>query len=191
MRITFGEGLKTKLAGWSGRRKAAAGAVRLDSRELEFLPAALGIVETPPSPIGRAIVWLLIALFTIAVLWSCFGQVDEVAVAQGKVIPSGYTKTIQAYDTGVVKSIHVQDGSKVQAGDVLVELDTTMTAADLARQSKERAFYQLEINRRNIRPSWPWPGRRWTRRRRRWKRRRQPGKNWRCSWRLPWTGKIE
>jgi len=47
----------------------------------------------------------------------------------------------------VVKAIHVEDGSKVQAGDVLIELDTTLTAADLARESKEQAYYQLEIKR--------------------------------------------
>jgi hemolysin D len=27
--------------------------------ELEFLPAALEIVETPPSPIGRALLWII------------------------------------------------------------------------------------------------------------------------------------
>lgn len=119
----------------------------LSKDELEFLPAALEVVETPPSPIGRTVVWLLISAFTIALIWACIGHVDEVSVAQGKVIPSGYTKTIQAYDTGVVKQINVKDGSKVQPGDVLVELDTTITAADLARQTKEKSYYQLEIQR--------------------------------------------
>lgn len=120
---------------------------QLTKDELEFLPAALEVVETPPSPLGRAIVWLLIVLFVVALLWACIGHVDEVAVAQGKIIPSGYTKTIQSFDTGVVKAIRVKNGSKVQSGDVLIELDTTFTEADLARQSKEAAYYQLEITR--------------------------------------------
>ena len=96
----------------------AADASKLTKAEMEFLPAAMEVVETPPSPIGRAIIWLLISLFVIAVIWACIGQIDEVAVAQGKVIPSGYTKTIQVFDTGVVKQIHVKDGDKVHAGDV-------------------------------------------------------------------------
>lgn len=120
---------------------------KLSKDELEFLPGALEVAQTPPSPVGLATAWLIISLFSIAVLWACIGHVDEVAVAQGKVIPSGYTKTIQAFDTGVVKSIHVKDGDKVQAGDVLIELDTTFTAADLARQTKEQSYYQLEIQR--------------------------------------------
>ncbi|WP_425060143.1 Hemolysin secretion protein D, chromosomal [Sporomusa carbonis] len=115
--------------------------------EMEFLPAALEIVEKPPSPIGRATAWAIIMLFSVALIWACVGEVDEVAVATGKVIPSGYTKAIQAFDTGVVKAIHVKDGSKVKAGDILIELDTTMTAADLARQSKELAYLKLETTR--------------------------------------------
>jgi len=83
----------------------------------------------------------------ITMVWVSLGHIDEVAVATGKVIPSGYTKTIQAFDTGVIKNIHVQDGSHVKAGDVLIELDTTFTSADLAHQLQEQAYYQLEIDR--------------------------------------------
>ena len=57
--------------------------------ELEFLPAALEIVESPPSPIGRALLWIIVSFFVIALVWAVIGTVDEVAVAPGKVIPSG------------------------------------------------------------------------------------------------------
>src|SRR5215471_16942149 len=66
--------------------------------ELAFLPAALEIVETPPS-------------------------------ASGKIVPSGRTKVIQPFETGVVRSIRVEDGQAVKAGDVLIELDPTVNAA--------------------------------------------------------------
>ncbi len=144
MRLIVFNRLREKVKSLKERVSASE---ELNKDELEFLPAALEVLETPPSPVGRLIVWLVIVIFTIAVIWACIGHIDEVAVAQGKVIPSGYTKTIQAFDTGVVKQIRVQDGSKVQPGDVLIELDTTITAADLARQTKEQAYYQLEIKR--------------------------------------------
>jgi len=38
----------------------------LDKHELAFLPAALEIVETPPSPVGRTIVFSIVALFCLA-----------------------------------------------------------------------------------------------------------------------------
>src|SRR5881392_3736962 len=73
-------------------RLPANDVVRLPDRrrdELAFLPAALEIVETPPSPIGRAIGLTLIAVFVLAIAWACLGTVDIVATAPGKIIPSG------------------------------------------------------------------------------------------------------
>src|SRR6516165_129601 len=49
---------------------------RRDKHELAFLPAALEIVETPPSPIGRAIGVTIIALFGLALAWASLGEVD-------------------------------------------------------------------------------------------------------------------
>src|SRR4051812_1372658 len=82
---------------------------RRTRNELAFLPAALEIVETPPSPIGRAIGATLIVLFCLAVAWASFGQIDIVASASGKIIPTGRTKIVQPYESGVVRAIHVQD----------------------------------------------------------------------------------
>mgnify|MGYP003693879997 CR=1 FL=1 len=56
--------------------------------ELAFLPAALEIVETPPSPIGRAIVATIVVLFCAALVWSWWGTIDIVASATGKIVPS-------------------------------------------------------------------------------------------------------
>lgn len=120
---------------------------KLSSTETEFLPAVLEVVETPPSPIGRIMLWTIAALFTIALLWSIFGYVDEVAVAPGKLIPSGNVKIIQAEDKGIIKKINVRDGQRVKQGEVLLELDPTISAADFTRLRKEQAFYTLEIER--------------------------------------------
>src|SRR2546421_5280873 len=115
--------------------------------ELAFLPAALEIVETPPSPIGRAIAFTIIAVFGIALTWACIGTVDIVAVAPGKIIPTGRTKTIQPFETGVVRAIHVRDGQSVRAGDVLIELDPTMTEADQERQRSDLLAAGLDVAR--------------------------------------------
>ena len=103
---------------------------RREKEELAFLPAALEIVETPPSPIGRSIGATIVALFVLALIWAIFGHVDIVASASGKVVPSGRVKLIQPFETGVIRAIHVHDGQSVKAGDVLIELDPTMTAAE-------------------------------------------------------------
>ncbi len=107
------------------------------NRATEFLPAVLEIQQAPPSPIGRAILWTILAVFTTGVLWATFGWIDIVATAQGKIIPSGYSKVIQPYEAGVIAAIHVQDGQVVKQGDVLIELDRTLNRADYDRAANE------------------------------------------------------
>src|SRR6266516_1037083 len=115
--------------------------------ELAFLPAALEIVETPPSPIGRAIAATIILLFCAALVWAWWGTIDIVASASGKIVPSGRTKVVQPFETGVVRSIRVEDGQAVKAGDVLIELDPTVNAAERDHLRSDLLAEQLNIAR--------------------------------------------
>jgi hemolysin D len=114
---------------------------------LAFLPGALEIMETPPSPTGRMIGATIILLFCVALVWAWAGTIDIVASAPGKVIPSGRTKVIQPFETGVVRSIRVQDGQAVKAGDVLIELDPTVNAAERDHLYNDLLAEQLNIAR--------------------------------------------
>ena len=116
-------------------------------RSTEFLPAVLEIQQAPPSPIGRAILWTVMAVFASGVLWATFGWIDIVATAQGKIIPNGYSKVIQPYESGVITAIHVQDGQFVKRGDVLIELDSTMNRADHHRALKEYRAAKVDAAR--------------------------------------------
>ncbi len=100
--------------------------------EAAFLPAALSLQETPAHPAPRRAAWAVCTLFVIAIVWSIFGQIDIVAVAQGRIVVSDSTKTLQPLEASVVKRVLVQDGDSVQAGQVLVELDATNANADQA-----------------------------------------------------------
>ncbi len=115
--------------------------------ELAFLPAALEIAETPPSPVGRAVGATIIAIFCIALAWATFGKVDIVATATGKIVPSGRTKLVQPFETGVVRVIHVHDGQRVKAGETLIELDPTMTAAEHDHFRGDLIAAQLDVAR--------------------------------------------
>src|SRR5215813_12051274 len=121
--------------------------VRRSKHELAFLPAALEIVETPPSPTGRAIGATIITLFCIAFAWTCLGKIDIVASALGKIIPTGRTKVIQPFETGVVRAIHVRDGQSVKAGQVLIELDPTMNEAERNHLRSDLTSAQLDVAR--------------------------------------------
>jgi hemolysin D len=115
--------------------------------EREFLPAALEIIETPASPAGRSIAGAIIAFFVLALTWAVLGWVDIVATAPGKIVPTGRSKVIQPLDSGIVHAIHVQNGQMVKAGDLLIELDPTESAADRNRLAGELLAARLEAAR--------------------------------------------
>ena len=112
--------------------------------EALFLPAALSLQETPVSPAPRVTMWLIIAFVFLALIWSWQGRIDVVATAHGKVIPTQRSKTIQPMETASVRAIHVADGQSVTAGQVLVELDATVTTADHERVRSELVAARLE-----------------------------------------------
>jgi len=126
-----------RLGGGSARRRD----------ELEFLPAALELLERPVSPYARAIALSIVAMIALAVLWASLGHVDIVATAEGKLVPNGQVKTIQAFDTGLVRQILVEDGQHVRAGEVLIRLDETSDRAEQERVARDLVQARLDIAR--------------------------------------------
>jgi hemolysin D len=69
-------------------------------------------------------------------------------VAQGKLQPTGHVKVIQPLETSRVQATRVENGMRVRAGDVLVELDPSEAAADVAASAASLASYRAEALRR-------------------------------------------
>jgi len=129
------------------QEKEGPAELKRKGQELEFLPAVLEVTDSPPSPLGRIILGTVMTFFVIAIAWANIGEMDIISTAQGKIIPSGKVKIIQPLETGVVKAIHVRDGQKVKAGDVLIELNPTGAAADEARLTRELMSARVTIAR--------------------------------------------
>jgi len=125
----------------------ASEARSLTDLEREFLPPALEIIETAPSPMYGAVIWSTFAFFAAMILWACLSTVDVVAMAPGKFIPDGRVKELQPLESSIVRAIHVKEGQHVNKGDLLLELDPTLSAADLAANTDKYGFNQLEQQR--------------------------------------------
>ncbi|MDU9394070.1 HlyD family type I secretion periplasmic adaptor subunit [Pseudomonas sp. zfem002] len=125
------------------RRKELDAAPRL-AHEVQFLPAALALQEQPVHPAPRYIQWLIMLFAVLALAWACLGEIEVVATARGKVVASGKSKTIQPSEVAVVKAIRVYDGQEVKAGDVLVELDASVSGADVRRLRSELLAAQVD-----------------------------------------------
>ncbi len=115
--------------------------------ELAFLPAALEVSETPVPPLARATALTIAAFVTVTLAWASIGDLDIVATAPGKVIPSERVKTIQPLETSIVRAVNVAEGQYVEAGDALVELEVTGGAADVSRVAAELATARLDAAR--------------------------------------------
>ncbi|WP_170018952.1 HlyD family type I secretion periplasmic adaptor subunit [Campylobacter sp. RM16190] len=72
-------------------------------------------------------------------------KVDVVVSAQGKVIPSGEIKILKPLESGVVSKIFVKDGNKVKKGDILIQIDPTVTDASLSNKQDDLKVINSDI----------------------------------------------
>ena len=121
----------------------------LTALEREFLPPLLEIQESPPSPAKRVLLWTLVALIAALTAWASVGKIAVVATAPGKLIPDGRVKELQPLESSIVKAIHVTEGQHVQAGELLLELDPTLTAAEFQASAEKYGLNQLQQARLN------------------------------------------
>ncbi|NRA61904.1 MAG: HlyD family type I secretion periplasmic adaptor subunit [Psychrobium sp.] len=120
---------------------------KLAPEKLAFLPAALEIQAAPPPKWSRSLLWAISGLIVILILWASWAEIDIIATAQGKIVPSGRVKVIQPLETGVVKTIFVKEGQHVSAGDKLIALDNTASQADADRLNNEWQGQMADLSR--------------------------------------------
>lgn len=92
------------------------------TEEDDFVYAAL---EENPGRLGRYVVYLVLLLISAALAWAAYFELDEVATASGKVIPSSRGQVIQVLESGILSEMNVHEGDKVTKGQVLLKLDDT------------------------------------------------------------------
>ena len=90
---------------------------------------------------------LLAAFLVTTVIWASVAEVEIAAAAPGRIVPVGLVKTVKPFQQGKMKRIAVEEGSVVDVGDVLIEFDTTLVDADLAKLAAELAIKSVEAAR--------------------------------------------
>jgi HlyD family secretion protein len=110
---------------------------------LEFSPPLIRLQESPPSPLGRRVIHVLIGLLAGLLVWSVLGRLDIVAVAEGKLVPHSFLKIVQPAEAGIVREILVREGEGVAAGQVLMRMDARLSEAD--RRILETDFYRKTL----------------------------------------------
>ena len=119
----------------------------LRADRLDFAPGILKLQDAPPSPLPRVVLWILLALFAIALAWAAVGRLDIIAVAQGRIVPQSYLQIVQPAEQGIVKELLVREGDAVKAGQVLVRMDARLSEADIRTLRNELALRSLTLRR--------------------------------------------
>jgi hemolysin D len=134
----------------NGRRVPGGPLLRLlpEVQDRAFLPAALEILETPPSPVRMAMLLTICALAAAGLAWSWFGRIDIHASIRAKVEPAGRVKVVQPLEAGKVADIRVANGQAVKAGEVLLVMDRREAEADLGEAAHAATAAQAEALRR-------------------------------------------
>jgi len=112
-----------------------------------FSPRLLQVQGTPPHPLAGVMVYLLLAFFGGVLGWAAWGNLDIVAVAEGKLVPASYVKIVQPAEAGVVKEILVREGERVAAGRVLIRMDPAFNEADRQALLAEYHAKRLAVRR--------------------------------------------
>jgi membrane fusion protein, adhesin transport system len=127
------------------------------------LPAGNISAAARVGDIGRAsdlLLFTVLLALAALVAWAAVSQVDTVAQAAGKVIPSARVQAVQSLEGGIVQEIHAVAGQAVESGDLLVSLSPVQAGGDLQTRRQQVlalgariARLQAEVDQRS--PAFP------------------------------------
>ncbi len=113
----------------------------------DFQPLLIRLQQEAPNPLGQKLLWAVLGFVALILTWSFVGQLDIVAVADGKLVPSSYLKIVQPTEAGVVKEILVREGEVVRAEQVLMRMDAALSGSDLRSIGAEHQARRLALRR--------------------------------------------
>ncbi len=112
-----------------------------------FLAQAIELEEEGISETVKYSVYTIMGLLVLVMVWMSLTRVSEVTITPGKVVPRGYIHNIQHLEGGIVGDIHVQDGDRVEAGDLLVSFAPPATEADFDQLAIRKVILEFDLAR--------------------------------------------
>ncbi|KTC86424.1 HlyD family type I secretion periplasmic adaptor subunit [Legionella brunensis] len=101
--------------------------------EEEFITDSKSALLNKSTPLAHGVLIITILLILSALIWAYFGEIEEITVGEGKVIPSSQIKNIQSLDGGIIEKIMIKEGDMVKKDQPLLELDDVRYKADFSQ----------------------------------------------------------
>jgi HlyD family secretion protein len=114
----------------------------------DYLSYELGkaVRELPPL-YTRVLAGTLTGIVIGTIGWAYLSKIDEVAVAQGEIIPTSQIRPVRALEGGLIREIKVKEGDRVKQGDVLIEQDPTLSKTEVDRLQQNIALIRQDLSR--------------------------------------------
>jgi len=121
--------------------------VKQSSRQTRHLAQAIQLEESGTAPLIRFTMMVASTACLLFVLWAALTQIDEMAAADGQVIPSGSVVTVQHLEGGLIEKILVHEGELVDKGQPLVRLSAAAPLSDLEQARAREAALLIKAER--------------------------------------------
>ncbi len=79
------------------------------------------------------------------IYWSSTINFELSTNVEGEIIPSGKVRKIQNLEGGIIKKINVSEGSIVNSGDIIIELERVKSQSEIGEIKTRIAFLEAEI----------------------------------------------
>lgn len=115
--------------------------------QLRYLPQSVKMEEAVNPHIVRLTMTLISVAILTFILWSSFTEINEMARAEGEVVPQGFVQVVQHLDGGLVREILTGEGDLVEEGQVLVRIDDGGARQDLAEAQSLQNSLEMQSER--------------------------------------------
>ncbi|RZU98916.1 HlyD family type I secretion periplasmic adaptor subunit [Spiribacter vilamensis] len=136
----------------AGQRRGEDSGGRADAPRGDGRPgtwaAQAGWAQLQQTPLrARLLLYGMLLTLIALIVWAGWAELDQVVRGQGQVIPSRKTQLVQSLDGGTVSRILVEEGDRVEQGELLVEIDSTRSVSSLRENQAKRYALRAEVAR--------------------------------------------
>ena len=84
---------------------------------------------TQTQPLSHLALWITAGFVLTAIVWANFAALEEITRADGRIVASSQTQVVQNLEGGILSAMLVQEGDRVEKGQVLLQIDNTRFAS--------------------------------------------------------------
>ena len=115
---------------------------------VKWSPAMQSMLEEPPSNLPVQLITGGIVFCLSFFLWAWLGEIEEMGKARGELLPKGNSYKIESLESAKVSHIAVEDGERVEAGQLIAELDAEQEAREVDRLESMLQSYQTQLTQK-------------------------------------------